>query len=167
MYLSKIVRVFYRVIGLVSRIANSVGVVFLAVMMFLTTADVCLRYFFNRPLLGAFELTEFMMAILVSLGIGYTALEKGHVSVELVVNLLPRKTRAILNSIINLISLCFFSLLTWQSVLQAQTQAASGQTSSLLYIPVFPFIWVLAIGSGLLSLILLLNFFEYLAEAVE
>ena len=163
MWLTRIARALNRVISPVSRVAHAGGVVCLAAMMFLTTVDVTLRQF-NRPVMGAFELTQFMMAVLVSFGLAYCALMKGHVSVDLVISRLRQRARAILSSIIYLVSLGLFSLITWQSVLQAQTQAAAGQTSAILYIPVFPFVWVLAFGSALLCLVLLLNFLESLTE---
>ena len=167
MWLTRIARALNRAISPVSRVANGVGAVFLAAMMFLTVTDVSLRYFFNRPLMGAFELTQFMMVILVSFGIAYCALLKGHVSVDLVVSRLRPRARAIIGSITYFMSLGIFSLVTWQSVLQANTQTASGQTSAILYIPIFPFVWVLAFGSGLLCLVLLVNLLESLSETVE
>ena len=42
-----------------------VAMTVLAGMMFLTAADVILRYIFNRPVTGAYELIEFLMAILI------------------------------------------------------------------------------------------------------
>jgi len=39
---------------LLSRIADSVGRVILALMVFLITMDVVLRYFFNRPIKGSY-----------------------------------------------------------------------------------------------------------------
>ena len=41
------------------------GSIALFAMMSLTTVDVVGRYFFNKPVLGAFELTEFLVLILI------------------------------------------------------------------------------------------------------
>ena len=42
-----------------------IGNIALALMMLLTTADVLGRYFFNAPVLGAYEITEYLMLIMV------------------------------------------------------------------------------------------------------
>ena len=56
-----------------SHLLLAVGASMLTAMMFLTVTDVILRYIFNRPLAGAFEMAEYMMAVLVSFGIVYCA----------------------------------------------------------------------------------------------
>lgn len=83
-----------------SRAINGIGVGFLALMMFLTGTDVTLRYIFNRPIAGAYELTELMMVILVFWGLSYTQLEKGHVAIELVFSRLPKTAQAIVDIIV-------------------------------------------------------------------
>ena len=58
-------------------------------MMVLTAFDVFGRYFLNRPIRGALELTEFLLVIAVSAGFAYTQTTNGHISVELFVMRLP------------------------------------------------------------------------------
>ena len=56
--------------------ANGIGMVSLAAMMFLIAADVVLRYFFNKPITGDYELVQFMLVIMISLGLAYCGLRK-------------------------------------------------------------------------------------------
>ena len=65
-----------------SRRLNKVGTVLLVVMMLVTTIDVIGRYIFNSPFGGANEIAEFLQALVVYLGIAYTATQKGHVAVD-------------------------------------------------------------------------------------
>ena len=53
-----------------NRTANAIGVPFLGLMMLLTAVDVIMRYIFDRPIFGAFELTEYMMSVFILLGLG-------------------------------------------------------------------------------------------------
>ena len=53
----------------VARGINGVGVTALTLLMLLTAVDVCLRYLFDSPITGSYELSEFMMAILVAFGL--------------------------------------------------------------------------------------------------
>lgn len=148
-------------------VAHGIGVAFMTLMMLLTVSDVIMRYLFNRPIMGSFELTQFFMAILVSFGISYTAIKKGHVGVDIIISRLSRKTRMIVNMITQLLALVLFSLVSWRNIDQAINVKANGTTSSVLLIPVFPFVYVFAFGCALLSLVLLLDFIESILGVSE
>ena len=51
----------------------------LVALMLLTTADVAGRYFFNSPIDGVFDLTHFVVAIMVFLGLSYCGFRGAHV----------------------------------------------------------------------------------------
>ncbi|MEW6669584.1 MAG: TRAP transporter small permease [Thermodesulfobacteriota bacterium] len=148
-------------------VLHSIGVGVLALMMFLTAADVILRYLFNRPIVGAFDLTEYMMTILISFGLAYCAMMKGHVTVDLIVSRLPQRVQAVIDCVTGLLSLGLFSLISWQCFVNVKLLYASGVTSTVLLIPVFPFVGVIGIGSAMLTLILLTDFLESLSRAVK
>ena len=56
----------------IGRFLHRFAQVILALMVLLTVTDVCLRYIFNNPITGSYELTEFMMAVLVFASVGFT-----------------------------------------------------------------------------------------------
>ena len=148
------------------KVLNGIAMGIVAAMMFLTATDVILRYLFNRPIMGAFELIEYMMAILIPFGLAYCALQGGHVSVDLVVSRFSKKSRSILGSITTLLCLGLFLLITWQNVLYIRENFESKLTSAVLLIPVYPFVTAVAIGSAALCLVLVIDFLNYLTEAV-
>ena len=96
MWLSKAAQFLGRAVYPPSRIINTVGLGVLAVMMFLTATDVTLRYVFNRPIPGAFELTEFLMATLVAFALAYTQVHKGHINVDLIISRFPPRAQAVI-----------------------------------------------------------------------
>ncbi len=167
MWLSKAVDWLNRIIRPAGTVLHSVGSGVLALMMLLTAGDVILRYVFNRPIVGAFDLTEYMMAIMVSFGLAYCALMKGHVSVGLVVSRFPQRVQAIIDMITSLLSLGMFTLITWQCFVNVKLQFASGFTSTVLLIPVFPFAAMVGLGSTMLTLVLLIDFLDSLSRAVR
>ena len=136
-----------------SRIADSVGRVILALMVILISLDVVLRYFFNRPIKGSYELIEFMMVLVVFLGLAYTQVRKGHVSITLFTGKLSPGQLSVILSITYLLCIIIFSLITWRGILQAEALRVNGTSSDLLFIPNFPFMWIVVIASVLLSLI--------------
>ena len=142
-----------------SLIADSVGRVVLALMVLLVTLDVVLRYFFNRPIKGSYELIEFMMVLVVFLGVAYTQVRKGHVSITLFTSKLSTGQLAVILSATYLLCLIIFSMITWRGIVQAEALRINGTSSDLLFIPNFPFMWVVVIGSILLCLVFLGDFF--------
>jgi TRAP-type C4-dicarboxylate transport system permease small subunit len=61
--------------------------------MIAVSLDVFLRFFFNAPLLGITEITEYMMLYTCMLGAAWLLRSDGHVSIDIVTNLLPGKAR--------------------------------------------------------------------------
>ncbi|MFC1860770.1 TRAP transporter small permease subunit [Chloroflexota bacterium] len=160
-------RYFNRLVDLISQVIDKVAGYILVVMMFLTATDVLLRYVFNRPISGSFELTEYMMLIVVAFSIAYCAVLKGHVRVELLFERFPQRAQAIINSFIYLLGLGLFSLLTWQCIIYMNITFSSKLTSSVLLIPVFPFVGLLVLGIGMYWFTLLVDFIKSVAQAVK
>ena len=138
MRLSIIIHALNGVITPLVRIINYVAAGVLALMMFLAAADVLLRYIFNRPISGTMELTSYMMAVVVGFGLSYCASVKGLISVEVLTSHFSPRVQAILNCITYFLSFCFFSLVTWQSILYIKLMFDSGLVSAVLLIPTFP-----------------------------
>lgn len=61
------------------------------ILMIMVLVEVVTRYVMNSPLSIADELGGYMLVGITFLGLAYTWKERGHVSVELVTNLLPPK----------------------------------------------------------------------------
>jgi len=138
----------------------------LTAMMFLTAVDVCMRYLFNSPLTGSFELVEFMMVLLIPFSIVYCASENSHVQVDIIVERFPKGIRSFFMFTANLLSLILFLLITWQTVIYVIEEYDSKLTSAVLYIPVFPFIGALALAFAILSSLLIAELMNFLARAI-
>ena len=115
-------------------------------MMLLTTCDVIGRYIFNSPITGAYEITEVMMVTVIFLFIGYTQAERGHISIDLVIRLLPKKVRTTIDIITHLLSLFIIILIAWMNILRCLELMRRNEVTAILYIPVSPFVLILAIG---------------------
>ena len=166
-WLSRIGRFLEKTIFPFSRFLHGIGQFILVLMVLVTVVDVFLRYVFSKPIVGSYELTEFMMAILVFGSVGYTMAVKGHVCVDLVTNRLPERFQSILECLTSLLAFLLFGLDTWRNVLHAGLAWKRNDVSGELYIPVSPFILFVALGIAVLSLILLVQFFQSLAKAVK
>ena len=167
MWLSRIANSLNKLVHPAARALHSAGVSVLAVLMLLTAGDVTLRYLFNRPIVGSYDLTEYMMAIVVSFGLAYCAFLKGHVRVDIIVSHFPQRVQAVIDSITGLLSVILFSVITWQSFIYVELLFDSGLESTVLLIPRFPFAGLVCLGSAFLTIVLLANFLEFLSQAVR
>jgi TRAP-type C4-dicarboxylate transport system permease small subunit len=130
-------------------------------MMFLTAIDVILRYLFNSPLPGVYELQEFMLVGAVFLGLAYIQSEKGHIYVDIFTSRFTERGQAVLGLLSHSISLLIFALISWQGGLRAWTALISGQSrEGLISYPLWPAKWTLTIGVGFFCLRLALDIVE-------
>ncbi len=151
-----------RVTGPLIFVVNRAGEVIIVMMMLLTTFDVLLRYFINRPLLGSYEITQFMLVLVVFFGLAHTQKRKKHLFIDLFLNSFSKTTKALINCFNYLICLGVFSLIGIFTLLQGFERAGSGESSGVLFIPHFPFFWLVAFAVALLCLVYLVDFFDSL-----
>jgi len=123
-----------------------VGCISLFAMMCLTTIDVVGRYLFNRPITGAFEITEYLVLILIFAFIGYAQSQKSHVAVDLLWTRLPYRARKYIDLVNHFVCLALMVLITWMSVLKAVELKEVGEASPNLMIPAFPFAFFMVLG---------------------
>jgi TRAP-type C4-dicarboxylate transport system permease small subunit len=137
----------------ITNILLAIGAAVLTMMMFLTAIDVFLRYLFNEPITGAFELVEFMMAVFIPFSIVYCAQQRCHVAVELILKRFPRAVHRVADIITTLLTMLFAVVIAWQSILYIKEMFSSEMTSSVLMIPVYPFVASVAIGIATFALV--------------
>ena len=154
------------IIETIVTICGFAGGISIVLMMFITVIDVVLRYIFNQPLKGSFEITQYLMVISVAMTFAYCALRDSHVNVDLFLHKFPPHLQTDINGMISITSCFFVCLIAWQTAVQAITIRATGSFSMLLHIPDFIFVWVLFAGYCLLALMFLLNFINSVKEAL-
>jgi TRAP-type C4-dicarboxylate transport system permease small subunit len=151
----------------VSRVMNRVASVTLFSMMFLTIADVFLRKVFSSSILGTVEVTEFLMLILVFFALSQTEVLNGHVKVDLVMGRFSERTQAIVDMITQVICFLLFGLFTSSALVYSEKMREAAEVSQDLWIPKYPFVYVVVVGCAILSLALLIKFLMALAKIVK
>jgi TRAP-type C4-dicarboxylate transport system permease small subunit len=132
--------------------------------MCLTTADVVGRYIFNRPITGVFELTEYLVLILIFSFIGYTQSRKSHVAVDLVIGKIPEKIKALIDIGNHAVCLILMILITWMGVEKAFELKAVGEASPNLQIPAYPFAFFLVLGCVVMCIELIRDIMGFIAD---
>lgn len=134
----------------ISRILKLLGAAALVGMMLLTVADVVGR-FFKYPIFGSVEVVGFLAAIVVAAALPYTYKKDGHVGVEILLRLLPKKHQIRINILTRLLSLTLFSLITWQMFAYAKDIHETGEVSMNLEFPIYYIVYLLAVGLFIFS----------------
>lgn len=140
----------------INYIVCAVGMVMIIPLMLLTFADVMLRGFFNKPIAGTFELSQYILAIFILLGAAYTQQVRGHVGVDFLTSRLSPRRRALCEIVTTLISLFIIAIVIWQGWVEGITEKS---VSDQLRIPQYPFRVLVAVGGFLLWLELLIDLF--------
>ncbi len=154
----------------ITPLAKAVGIasgITIATMMFLVTVDVLLRYLFNHPITGSYEVISLMLVIVTFTALAHTGLKDGHIKVELLVSRLPQRAQAVINPCIYLLTLCLFAIVSWRAVVMGQRWQEIGHSSIGLEIPLYPFLYVIAFASAVFCLVLAAKLLDSLTQVVR
>jgi TRAP-type C4-dicarboxylate transport system permease small subunit len=143
-----------------------IGAACLAGMMMLTCADVLLRAF-GRPIFGTVDIVKFLAVIVLACAMPYTHQQHGHVGVDLFVQKLGPRGQAIVDSITSLVSGILFGLVTWQMWLYAKELGLKGEVSMAIEIPVYPFIYFVAVCFAVLTAAIFIDLTRLVGKAVK
>lgn len=143
-----------------TKIVLSAGMVWVLVMMFLTTSDVAGRYFFSKPIPGAIEMSEFLLAVFGILGMAYTHLSGANVKVTMLTRVMPKRLERLVETITTLFSFQIIAMLSWYGFVLGVEEFQAGTTTDTLSIPLYPLYFLLGFGAVLLSLVVLVELVE-------
>jgi TRAP-type C4-dicarboxylate transport system permease small subunit len=147
-------------------IAYAGGLV-LAGLAVLIIYEICARYFFGRPFRGGYEMTQLAMSLIVACGLPYTAITRGHVSVDILSKWLDRPSMRWLNFSVHAIGAVMLAVVFWQSFDYALGSYGYGDVSNMMRIPKYPFQMAIAVAAGLFSLVLALEALKALRPAQD
>jgi len=148
----------------VNRFIAGVSGFFLIPLMIITAVDVVGRDIFNHPIPGTVELSQYMLAIFILLGLAYAQQMKAHVAVSIFTSRLPHRAHLILNIITTLLCLFISCVLVWQGWVVGIEERT---VSDMLRVPQYPFRLLVAIAAFLMCLELLIDFGDSLKKLVE
>ena len=139
-------------LGLVSKILAYIGAFSLIAIMGLTIADVVGRKFFNSPILGATEMTKLLVLIVVFSFLAYAQSHKSHVSVDIFMNIIPKKIRDYIELFNHSVCLLLMVLITWMGLEKALELRETGDATPNLGIPDYPFVFFLTLGCAVVCI---------------
>jgi TRAP-type C4-dicarboxylate transport system permease small subunit len=145
---------------LLEKISNQTALVLLYVagaavfaMMFLTCADIMLR-FFRRPIPGTYELVAQLGGIAVAFAMAHTTAVKGHVAVSIIVGRFKERTQSIIDGATSFLGLCVFAIASYKLFLMGREYQLSNHVSATLQLPLYPIVYSIAGSLAVVCLVL-------------
>lgn len=148
---------FDKSVKLLSSFFNLLASASLTAMILLTCFDVCMRYFFNRPIGGTYDVVSLMGAVVAAFAMPYTMLMKGHVAVDLFVRKLSKKTQLVIETVTHVVGILLFLIVAWQCFALASDMKAVGEVTPTLLLPFHPIVYCMSMCFFMLCLTILVN----------
>jgi len=155
--------------GHLSRISKSLHAIekvftFLAmtsafIMVCFTTADAMGRYFLNRPIGGAYEITEnYLMIFAIYFALAYAYHEGANVRITFLVSRFSPKAKLVINTFVQIFSIFFIAFLflsaTWMNLGRLGEIIELTRTLSL---PIWPAYLIISVSLLFLSLLVIFD----------
>lgn len=140
----------------------------LFLMMLHISADVVGRYFFNTPLPATIAIVaRYYMVVAAFIPLAMCQKRDMHISVEVFMQIFPQNVQRHAYNLARIYSAVIFALLTYTSWNQAETRRAAGSFVMELgfKVPIWPGYYMLPIGLGLITLVLLYQLAVYFSGA--
>ena len=129
------------------------GLILLA-LIGLTFVDVILRYIFSSPILGAKDLLEMGMVVVISLAFPFTWRIGGHIVVDLIPDYGVKVLTTLRDVVVRLIGIEIFRHLAWNAWIRAGDAKLFNEATNMIEVPFRPFFWVLSIAAGFQAVVL-------------
>jgi len=166
----RVPRLITKVVGAVHVVSRScwwIAGVCLVLLVLNVAIDVTGRKL-GHPFAGSIDIGELLLIPIAFLALAYTQLEKGHVRIELLYSRLNKRGQGITDTVTRLFSLVTYGLIAYAAVDRvAEIIAAGGfgPVTAGLRIPIYPLLIVIAFGSLMLTLELLIDLAHSVLQA--
>ena len=157
-----VIRLLDRARALVTEGLAWAAAAMLGAMMLFSVADMVMRGF-GVTEAGFYVVIGWLSAVAMALALGTVQRHKGHVAMELVVVKMGRRSRALTDASMALISLVLFAVVAFYVARYGRVLHETGSLSETLRIIVYPWVYVVGLGCAGLTLALLVDFLRSVA----
>jgi TRAP-type C4-dicarboxylate transport system permease small subunit len=153
-------RVVRRVLEKLGNILAAIAAGALTLVMLVMAVDAIGRKV-RGPLPGGYETSMALMVLVMFRPLAFGERRNANISVDLVARLFPSKVRSLLEAIGAILGVAIFALITWLSVGAARYSTSVGEYwPGIVSYPVWPFRWIVPIGTGVAV-------FQFLFTAID
>jgi len=143
-------------------VLGTVAAADLMAMMVLTFLDVSGRKLISSPIYGAYEVTEFMMGVLIFTALPLVTAREGHVTIDIMDHFVPRPAMKTQRVVISLISALVLGVIAWRLWIMSGSHLRTNEVTMTLRIPHGPFTRTFAVMATLATLASLAVAWDYI-----
>jgi TRAP-type C4-dicarboxylate transport system permease small subunit len=154
-----------RVVRLAEGLLGVIVATLLMAMMLITVVDVVGRYALQRPLPGAYELVELMLAIIIFMALPLVCLKDENITVTILIENFSDRVRQIHAGVVSLLCAGVLLIVAWRLYGHAAQLASYGDVTMFLRMPKGPIGYTMAVLSALGAAALVIVAIDYLKGA--
>ncbi len=153
-----------KIAGLISELAAKIGMLSIGVLLFMTVGDVLGRFLFNHPIPGTFEVTKILFALSVFFSMPVSQYNGENLGITLLYDRFPLRIKGVLDFIGSTVSIATFSVAFLQTLKYASRMQRSNTVTSVLRMPMYPWIYLASVGLVMLVLVLVWDLAQSIKE---
>jgi len=146
-------------------VLGTIAALDLAAMMLLTFCDVMGRKFFASPIYGAYEVTEFMMGVLIFSALPLVTARENHVSIDVFDHFIAPALGHWQRALVNLLSSAVLAVLGWRLWILSASHLRTHEVTMTLHIPHAPFTRAFAVMALLAAIAAFVVALQHLRRA--
>jgi TRAP-type C4-dicarboxylate transport system permease small subunit len=136
---------YLNIMQVVNKAMDCVAGTVLVLIMLLTSLDVVLRYL-GHPIKGSYDIVSFGAAFVIGFALPRTSWDKGHVTVDMLVDKIPNK-RVIFDLVTRVMAISLFVIIGWNFAKLGASFFKTGEGTLTLGIPLYPIAYALGIAA--------------------
>jgi TRAP-type C4-dicarboxylate transport system permease small subunit len=122
-------------LGVPGRILAVIAGTMILAMMVVTTIDVIGRDVFNRPLMGAFEVTEILMGLVIFAGMPLATAAREHITVNFIETVLPPRALCVQAAFTDVVCALIATVMAWRMFVRGSGLVDANETTLVLGAP--------------------------------
>jgi len=151
----------------ISKFLHHLSLITLFIMPLPVVVDVIMRLTVKGSVPGCLEIEEFMLLIVVLLGVAFIQIKEGHIRIGFLISRFPKWIQNLLNVFSYLTSTLLFSLMSYQLFMQGLGKLRDKVISYELELPIYIFWFIAALGAFVLAFVVLGQFFQALQQCLK
>ena len=165
--LARAAQAINRTIEPINRYIAYLGAGMLGLLVLMLMYSIIGRRLLGAPLRGSFELTELFLVAITFTVLAAECMGHEKMTVDIIANRFSRKIQDIIAPFIFALVLIILAVLTWQLIRQGIRLQGFHQTTRVIQIPIYPFLYLAAFGIITLIPVYLTRFLHALDKAVK
>lgn len=149
------------VVSVVFKFLTWVSIIPVVYILFITTADVIARAFFNHSIYGAVQTAQITLSLVVMCAMPIVTMYNTHIKVDLLVERLPKKAQTVLGFVNLLFCAAVMLVVSYFTFGKMASVRAMGTSTDALHIPYWPVYMLIAIMLLLSALCAIYNMVHF------